>query len=204
MATKCAGIILSGGLNTRMKGKNKAYLEIGGSQFLDRVANTLKNNFDEILLVTKDPSAYNPKDIKIIKDILEANSPLSGIHAGLSNMEADYAFCIGCDTPFLMGEAVEILVNEIEPNADVIVPYSGTYFQPLCAIYSKRCAPLIEGQLSKNDLKVDNLFSKIRIKTIPYEIFQQVDEDLISFFNVNSPDDLHYAKQLLLNHQDQQ
>ena len=126
-----SGIILSGGLNTRMKGKNKAYLEIGGSQFLYRVANTLKNNFDEILLVTKDPSAYNPQDIKIIKDVMDSNSPLSGIHAGLSNMEADYAFCIGCDTPFLRGGVVEILVNEIEPNADVIVPYSGTYYQPL-------------------------------------------------------------------------
>ena len=197
MTVTCSGIILSGGLNSRMKGKNKAFLKIGGSQFLDRVSDTLRKNFEEILMVTKNPSAYNPKDIKIIKDILEANSPLSGIHAGLSNMEADYAFCIGCDTPFLKKAVVEILVNEIEPNADVIVPYSGTYFQPLCAIYSKRCAPLIEGQLSKNDLKVDNLFSKVRIKTIPYEIFQQVDEDLISFFNVNSPEDLKYAEQLL-------
>lgn len=197
MTISCAGIILSGGLNSRMQGKNKAFLKIGGSQFLDRVSDTLRKNFEEILLVTKNPSTYTPKDIKIIKDILKANSPLSGIHAGLSNMDADYAFCIGCDTPFLMGGVVEILANEIEPNADVIVPYSGTYFQPLCAIYSKRCAPLIEGQLSKNDLKVDNLFSKARIKTIPYEIFQQVDENLVSFFNVNSPEDLKYAEQLL-------
>jgi len=198
MALTCSGIILSGGLNSRMKGKNKAYLKIGDSRFLDRVTGTLRECFNEILLVTKDPAAYTrvQKDIKITKDISDIHSPLSGIHAGLSNMEADYAFCIGCDTPFLKGEVVEILVNEIEPNADVIVPYSGTYFQPLCAIYSKRCAPSIEGQLSKNDLKVDNLFSKIRIKTIPYEIFQQVDEDLISFFNVNSPQDLEYAEQL--------
>ena len=199
MAAKCAGIILSGGLNSRMKGKNKAYLKIDGSRFLDRVTGTLRECFNEILLVTKDPSAYTrlQKDINIIKDISDIHSPLSGIHAGLSDMEADYAFCIGCDTPFLKKAVVEILVNGIEPNADVIVPYSETYFQPLCAIYSKRCAPLIEGQLNKNDLKVDNLFSKVRIKTIPYEIFQQVDEDLVSFFNVNSPEDLQYAEQLL-------
>ena len=199
MAITCSGIILSGGLNSRMKGKNKAYLKIGGSQFIDRVAGILKECFDEILLVTKDPSAYTrlQKDIRIIKDISDIHSPLSGIHAGLSNMEADFAFCIGCDTPFLKKEIVEIIVHEIEPGADIIVPYSGTYYQPLCAIYSKRCAPLIEAQLSEGDLKVDNLFAAAKIKTIPYETFQKEDKELISFFNVNSPEDLQYAEQLL-------
>jgi molybdopterin-guanine dinucleotide biosynthesis protein A len=184
-----------------MKGKNKAYLKIGGSQFIDRVAGTLKEYFNEMLLVTKDPAAYPrvPKDIRIIKDISDIHSPLSGIHAGLSNTVADFAFCIGCDTPFLKREVVEILVHEIEPWADIIVPYSGTYYQPLCAIYSKRCAPLIEAQLNEGDLKVDNLFARVRIKTIPYETFQQVDKELISFFNVNSPEDLQYAEQLLFS-----
>ncbi len=180
-----------------MKGKNKAYLEIGGSQFLDRVTGRLSECFNEILLVTKDPSIYNPQDIKIIKDISNVHSPLSGIHAGLSNMTADFAFCIGCDTPFIKREVIDILVNGIEPEADVIVPYSGTYYQPLCAIYSKRCASLIGAQLSEGDLKVDNLFAAVRIKTIPYETFQRVDKDLVSFFNVNSPEDLQYAEQLL-------
>ena len=199
MTVTCSGIILSGGLNSRMKGKNKAYLKIDGSRFLDRVADTLRECFNEILLVTKDPAAYTrvKKDIKIIKDISDIHSPLSGIHAGLSNMDADYAFCIGCDTPFLKKEVVEILIHEIEPWADVVVPFSGTYFQPLCAVYSKRCAPFIEGQLGENDLKVDNLFAKVKIRTIPYETFQKVDEDLISFFNVNSPEDLEYAEKLL-------
>ena len=199
MTTSCAGIILSGGLNSRMQGRNKAYLEVGDLQFLDRVTHTLRKSFDEILLVTKDPSAYPQKEIRIITDVLAVQSPLSGIHAGLSNMEADYAFCIGCDTPFLKKGVVEILVNEIKPGTDVVVPYSETYFQPLCAVYSKRCAALIEAQLNEGDLKVDNLFAAAKIKTIPYETFQKVDKDLISFFNVNSPEDLQYAEQLLLS-----
>jgi molybdopterin-guanine dinucleotide biosynthesis protein A len=199
MTVTCSGIILSGGLNSRMKGKNKAYLKIDGARFLDRVAGILRECFNEILLVTKEPAAYTQlqKDIKIIKDISDIHSPLSGIHAGLSNTAADFAFCIGCDTPFLKREVVEILVQEIEPRADIIVPYSGTYYQPLCAIYSKRCAPLIEAQLSEGDLKVDNLFAAAKIKTIPYEAFQKEDKELISFFNVNSPEDLQYAEQIL-------
>ena len=90
-----------------------------------------------------------------------------------------------------------MLIEEIEPAADIIVPYSGIYYQPLCAVYSKRCIPFIEAQLRDGDLKVDNLFTGVRIKTVPYETFQAVDKDLLSFFNVNSPEDFEYAKQRL-------
>lgn len=202
MNTTYAGIILSGGRNSRMNGTNKAYLEIGGTRFIDRVADTLRKYFSDILLVTKGPAAYTriPKDIRTIKDIWDIHSPLSGIHAGLSSMDAPFAFCIGCDTPFLKTEVVEILLEEIEPRADIVVPYSGTYYQPLCAVYAKRCAPLIEAQLNKGDLKVDNLFAAAEMKTVPYERFQRVDSDLISFFNVNSPEDLEYARQIHHSH----
>ena len=182
-----------------MKGRNKAYLEIGGIRFVDRIIKVFRACFDEILLVTKDPAAYNrlAEDIRTIRDISDIQSPLSGIHAGLSDIDSGYAFCIGCDTPFLKKEVVEILIEEIDPAADIIVPYSGTYYQPLCAVYSKRCVLFIEAQLRDGDPKVDNLFAEVKVKTVPYEKFQTVDKNLISFFNVNSPEDFEYAKRLL-------
>ena len=198
MSPTCSGIILSGGLSSRMQGINKAFLQIGGIRVLDRVIDTLKALFDKILLVTKDPSLYTKWDVKIVRDILEARSPLSGIHAGLVNMETNYAFCMGCDVPFLKKEVIQILMNAIQPGMDVIVPFSGTYYQPLCAVYSKRCVPVIEAQLKGGDLKVDNLFDKVNVRTIPYERFKRVDDELISFFNVNSPADLQYAEQFLI------
>ena len=206
MKHSCAGVILSGGLSSRMKGFNKAYLKIGNSSLIERILDTLKYHFSEILLVTRDPEIYNQsdlggdikRDLKIANDILEVRSPLTGIHAGLVNMRADYAFCIGCDTPFLKKEVVEILISAIEPWADVVVPFSDTYFQPLCAVYSKRCINLIEQQLSRGDPKVDHLFAKVSLKKIPYEQFEEIDNNLISFFNVNTPEDLRNAEQLLI------
>ena len=180
-----------------MLGINKAFLEIRGIRFIDRVSAILRDLFNDILIVTKDATPYKGKDLKVVKDILDIHSPLSGIHAGLTNMTSGYAFCIGCDTPFLKEEVVKILVNEIEQAVEIIVPFSGIYYQPLCAVYSKRCIPLIEKQLMSGDMKVDNLFKSFRVKTIPYEIFKRVDEQLLSFFNVNSPADLEYAEQLL-------
>lgn len=197
MKPSVAGVILCGGLNSRMGGCNKAFIKLAGARLLDRPVDTLSTRFSEILLVARDPGIKNPWGIRIVNDIIEIRSPLSGIHAGLMNMSADYAFCTGCDAPFLERRVIDILVEEIEPGVDVIVPFSDTYYQPLCAIYSRRCAGIIEEQLSRGDLKVDNLYDSVSLKKIPYEKIQQVDQNLISFFNVNTVEDLQGAEQIL-------
>jgi molybdopterin-guanine dinucleotide biosynthesis protein A len=193
----CAGVVLSGGLNTRMEGHNKAFFELDGRRFLDRILDTLRYHFNEIILVTREAALYQEWDLKIVHDILDVRSPLTGIHAGLVNAKAGYAFCIGCDTPFLKKSAVELLINELETGIDIVVPVSGSYFQPLCAVYSKQCSPIIEEQLRRGDLKIDHLFSKVALKKIPYEKFKAVDPYLLSFFNVNTPEDYREAEKLL-------
>jgi len=193
----CAGIILSGGLNTRMNQRNKAFLQLGGHRFLDRMLVTLKALFSEIILVTKNARLYGGLDLKIVKDQFDVHSPLAGIHAGLANTEAEYVFSIGCDTPFLKSAVVELLMNELEPGVDIIVPVSGSYFQPLCAVYSQKCRPIIEKQLRAGDLKVDHFYNNVVVKKIPYEKFKTVDPDLLSFFNVNTPEDFQQAEKLL-------
>jgi molybdopterin-guanine dinucleotide biosynthesis protein A len=197
MKTTCAGIILSGGRNTRMGGINKAFLRLCGRYYLDWIIDTLSGTCSELLLVTREPVLYRDWDLEIVQDIFQFRSPLTGLHAGLVNMQADYAFCTSCDTPLLESEIVQVLIDEIEFEYDVIVPASGTYYQPLCAIYSKRCIPFIEEQLSFGNLKADHLYKKIKLKEIPYERFEAIDPDLNSFFNVNTPEDIHSADRLL-------
>ena len=197
MRTTCAGIILSGGQNIRMGGKNKAFLRLGGRYFIDWIIDSLSNVCVELLLATREPTLYNEMGLKVVEDILQARSPLTGLHAGLVNTRANYAFCTSCDTPLLKSEIVQLLIDEIELGYDVIVPNSGTFFQPMCAVYSRRCIPFIEKQINIGDLKVDHLYEKIRLKKIPYERFKAIDPDLRSFFNVNTPEDIHLAFRLL-------
>jgi molybdopterin-guanine dinucleotide biosynthesis protein A len=176
MKKTCAGIILSGGQNIRMGGRNKAFLRLGGRYFLDWIIDTLSNACFELLLATREPAL---------------------LENGLVNMQADYALCTSCDTPLLRSEVVQVLIDEIESEYDVIVPASGTYYQPMCAVYSRRCIPFIEKQLNLGDLKTDHLYEKIKLKEIPYERFEAIDPDLKSFFNVNTTEDLNLANRLL-------
>jgi len=192
----CSALILAGGLNTRMQGRNKAFMRLGGRHFLTRILETVRLHLDDCLIVTRQVELYREWPATIVADRLPVRSPLTGIHAGLLSMPGDYALVTSCDTPLLQKAVVARLLGELEPEADVIVPASGTYFQPLCALYSRRCAAVIEELLAQGEVKVDRLYARVRVKPIDYCHFEAVDPQLVSFFNVNTLADLETARQL--------
>jgi molybdopterin-guanine dinucleotide biosynthesis protein A len=132
----------------------------------------------------------------VIEDIFDVRSPLTGIHAGLVRMDSDFAFVTSCDTPLLTEDVIRMLLDRIEPDVDVIAPAQGTHYQPMCAIYARRCASEIETMLRSGALKVDLLFKRVRLKTVAYEELRAVDPQLRSFFNVNTPEDLQTARRM--------
>ena len=85
-------------------------------------------------------------------------------------------------------------MDAVETDFDIIVPSSETYFQPLCAVYAQSCAPVIEDQLQGGDLKIANLFARMAVKKISYDQFRVEDARLVSFFNINTIDDLKRAE----------
>jgi molybdopterin-guanine dinucleotide biosynthesis protein A len=197
MTYPCAGIILSGGLNTRMGGENKAFLSVGGDTIINRLYTLFTRLFDEILLVTNEPLDYLDWDMMIVTDVFPIRSSLTGIHAGLMHASTPHVFVTACDTPFLKEALIRILLDELEPEWDVIMPVTENGNQPLCAIYSKRCVKLIERQLENEDLKILNFFSKAKVKTITEPQIRSVDPHLTSFFNINAPEDLAASEKLL-------
>jgi len=180
-----------------MEGKNKAFLNVGGQMILDRLCSTLGGLFDEILLVTNDPLQYLPWNLTIVKDLFTIRSSLTGIHAGLFHASASHAFVTACDTPFLRSELIKVLLDELEPRWDVIMPVTEQGHQPLCAIYSRRCIKPIQDQLKNNDPKILNFFPKIKVKEIPAAQLRSADPNLTSFFNINTPEDFANSKKML-------
>jgi molybdenum cofactor guanylyltransferase len=183
----CCAIVLAGGLNTRMKGRNKAFLDINGRTILDLLLASLQSAFSEILLVTRQPDQYGRYAFRLVKDIHKGRSSLTGIHAGLVHARAAFGFAVPCDIPFLQPDLIRLLLDELEPTLDVVVPFYDGHYQPLCAIYSRRCIPLIEKQLASSDYKISHLFERVHVKTVPIEKLKKADPELLSFLNVNTP-----------------
>ncbi|MFW5635365.1 MAG: molybdenum cofactor guanylyltransferase [Thermodesulfobacteriota bacterium] len=193
----CSGVILAGGLSTRLGGRNKALLDIGGKTILDRLLSLFEGLFEEIILVANDPEHYLDKDFVITADLLDVRSSLTGIHAGLFTATRPYAFFAACDAPFLKREVVEMVLDRIEPGIDVVIPETETGIEPLCAVYSKNCLIPAERNLRRENFQIRRMFKKLRVRTVSPKVLTSRDPQLISFFNINTPEDLDKARRIL-------
>ena len=193
----CTGVILSGGLANRYEGIEKALLRVGGDRILDRIYAIYRELFDEIILVTNNPEKFLAWDLLIVSDLFPIRSSLTGIHAGLFYMSNPYGFISACDTPFLKKEMVETIIGKIEAHIDIVMPETLAGFEPLCAAYSKRCLEAAQNHLEQKKLKIIKTFRKNRIKTVSEKALRKIDPELVSFFNINTPEDLARAKEMI-------
>jgi molybdopterin-guanine dinucleotide biosynthesis protein A len=196
MKFPCSGVILSGGLNTRFSGREKAFIQIGEKRIIDRIYALFSGLFEEIVVVTNNPLLFLEWDLNIVTDLFDIRSSLTGIHAGLFHTTNPYAFFTACDAPFLRKELVETILERIDEKADIIMPRTSAGQEPLCSVYSKRCLETAQQHLKQKKLKIQLAFRRCRIKYVSEKILREKDPDLLSFFNINTPEDLTKAQEI--------
>lgn len=196
MDKSCTGIILAGGQNSRFAGANKALMPIGEKPILDHIYGIFQELFQTIILVTNDPAQYVEWDLNIVTDLFPTRSSLTGIHAGLFFATTPYAFVAACDTPFIKRDLVQTILANIEPRIDVVIPETLEGLEPLCSVYAKHCLKPITRQLEKQEFRINRTFQKLRIKKLPENILRRHDPDLVSFYNINTPEGLAQAQQM--------
>ena len=186
---RMTGILLAGGKAGRMGGINKAFIEIGGERLIDRTMRIYRSFFREIIISTNSPLEYLEFDARIVTDIHRGKGPLGGIHAGLLHAEAEQAFVSACDMPYLSEAFIAHMIAKAG-GYDLVVPVSAKGFEPLHAIYSRRCLPVIESQIERGELKLAPLFRKIKTCEIPASEIRRFDPEGRLFTNLNRPEDL--------------
>jgi len=201
-------IILAGGKSSRL-GKSKALQIIKGKSLIQWVVDRLGILSTEIILVTAHGEAIpcsSAVRIKTVADVYPGKGPLVGIYSGLIASSSSRAIVVGCDTPFLSAGLLEYL-TQICSTFDVIVPRIKRKVEPLCAVYSKNCLAPIQELLEQNELGISKLFSMVKVKYVEEDEINNFDPEHLSFFNINSKDDLKRARKLvpgILGQQDNQ
>lgn len=188
-----AGIVLAGGPSSRMGGKPKCMMRINGKRIMPLLLKKFSHCFSEILIATRNPLPFLTMGVPLALDKVAFQSPLAGIHGGLTFCVAPHAFIAPCDVPFLKVELIRLLLERVTPEADVVVPVVDGHPMPLCAVYSKRCLPFIKEQLSRGDNKITDFFDKVNVVKVEEKDLTSVDPDLDSFFNLNTPADMRQA-----------
>ena len=192
---KAAAIILSGGKSSRM-GTNKALLKINDKTNIERIADSLKPHFDDIILVTNDPEQYRFLGLKMVEDHFLDKGPLAGIHAGLAASDYETNFTIACDMPFVSGELARALVN-MGRNYDAVVPIINGRLQTLFAVFKKKVTTEIEQCIESGRLPIKHLLEHLNVLYVPEKDLSldcsNIDLERV-FFNMNHPNEYQEAK----------
>lgn len=189
------GVVLVGG-ESRRYGRNKALEFFQGERLIDRQVRTVGSLFSEVLVITNEPELYLHLDVTIVRDVIPRQGPLGGIYTGLLFAQGKSVFVTACDMPFVQTAVVSRMV-QLATDYDVVVPEKIEGLEPLHAIYSSRCLPHIEKMLADGTLQVINFFPAVKVYRLSSEEIKQLDPLGLSFFNINTPDDMDRAKELL-------
>jgi len=189
-----AAMILAGGRSARM-GRNKALLDFGGRTLIEHLLVRIEGLFKEILLVTDKPEAYSSLGVQVVRDRWPQRHPLVGVYSGLAAASTEYGFVFACDMPFLNRDLITYMMG-LAPGYDVVVPRHAGGFEPLHAVYGKACLDPIAQSIARDE-QIIGFFARVRVRVVDEEEITQFDPEMLSFSNVNTPEEYAWALRIL-------
>ncbi len=210
MVEQLSVLILAGGRSRRM-GQDKVWLVLDGQPLIERTARRVLPVAAEYIFSTNTPErilalmAALPVPGRAVGDTYLGAGPLAGLHAGLAGAHCDLVLALAADMPFVSLDLVRHLVEQaagydvVMPH--VLSPHSGEATkEPLHALYRRSCLPAITAHLSAHDLQAFSFLPDVRVRNVQPDEMRALDPDLLSFFNVNTPEDWQRAQRLVSQH----
>lgn len=215
MSTEIPFVILIGGKSKRF-GLDKGLIKVSGKSFIVHQIEILKKISKNIFL-----SAYDNFQIQTYKKALTKfdflsfilddysilggetiRSPLLGIYSSfkyLLRTKFKKVFIISCDLPLIKYEVLIFMLKE-SLNFDCCIPrWKNGYLEPLFAVYPIKKGYLMAKQnLKLKKFKLRELLNedwKINFVSIEDKI-KNFDNELKSFLNINSEEDLEHLEKL--------
>ena len=130
-------------------------------------------------------------------DIYPGKGSLGGIYTGLVHSSNHNNLAVACDMPFLNLSLLRYMVD-ISQDYDVVIPKLGDYTEPLHGVYSKNCLPRMKELLEHGDHRITDFFALVRVRYVETDEIDRYDPEHLSFFNINTEDDLEKAQILAL------
>jgi molybdopterin-guanine dinucleotide biosynthesis protein A len=185
------GIILAGGLATRMGGGDKALVTLSGQTLLDRTIARVRPQVGKLLLSANgDPARFKDYGLPVLADPIGDHwGPLAGILAGLDHLKArspEIAVMASfpTDSPFLPTDLVARLADCLA-TCDIAMAESGGRVQPVFGLWKISLAEELRSALLGGVRKVDQFARSYKLALVAWPE--------AAFFNINRPEDLQQA-----------
>lgn len=181
-------VILAGGSSRRM-GRDKAGIRLGGKTLLEHSLDNADTWGGKNILVAGQARPW--VHAQYVPDPPgHESSSLLGLYAGLLASSSPWVLFCGCDMPFIRREVVAMLW--VSKN------YGGAVarwqrLQPLPGLYPRRAIQVIEAMLAERRYHLANLLDRLAPGVVEEAKIAATDPQGISFFNINSQQELAQA-----------
>ena len=205
-----AFIILIGGRSNRF-GTDKCFFLFNQKSLLDYQLEILSKFPYDIFLIANSKkqvqdcfnkinyekiTAFILDDYDLLRDP-QIRTPLIGIYSALKELkELGYkkSFVLPCDLPFIRYNVIEMFISNCKTYDCCIPQWKNGFLEPLFAIYPvKKAYTTSSLNLKKGNYKLSNILSqdwKTHFISIEEEI-KKIDPELLTFKNINNPEDLN-------------
>lgn len=198
---KPLGVILAGGLATRMGGGDKCLLPLGGQPILQRVIERFSPQVDGLAInANGDPARFTDYGLPVLPDSIDGFAgPLAGVLAGMdwaAEQGGDVIATAAGDTPFFPADLVDRMLLQMQadgtPLAMAMTPDPDRKFarHPTFGLWSVNLREDLRAALHSGTRKVIAW-------TEPHGCAKVMFDCDDPFFNVNTPDDMRRAEEIL-------
>jgi len=193
------GAILAGGQSKRM-GKDKLFLELNNKKLIEHTVDKVKKYLKKVVIITnKENEFFLKNNLITVKDCIEGQlGPLVGILTAMKWAKENLKQCswiatFPCDTPFFPESIIKIFIEESKKKESLIFcANSHGRSHNIFGLWSIDLYDKLKDDLiNKKIRKVQDWTEKNKIKNLEFKF-----EDYDPFFNINTNEDLEFAKKL--------
>ncbi len=199
-----SAIVVAGGVSKRF-GQSKGLVELAGKALILHVLNELATVVRETVVVVKSEAQRKEfsnivkQEPQILVDGADVQTPLAGALAGFDFVQNEYALLLACDTPFISSQILHFLMDLSIGKAGTIPKWPGGNLEPLHAAYQvKAAAKAARAALETGELTMRAMIQNMQnIRYISTTVLQKFDPKLMTFFNINTLNDLRRAEAII-------
>jgi len=191
--------ILAGGQSKRM-GKDKLFLEFNNKKLIEHTIDKVKKYLKKVIIITnQDNEFFSKNNLITVKDCIEGQlGPLVGILTAMKWAKENLSKCswiatFPCDTPFFPESIIKRFIEESEKKESLILCASSHGRKHnIFGLWSLDLYDKLKNDLiNKKIRKVQDWTEKNKIKNLEFKF-----KDYDPFFNINTEEDLAFAKKL--------
>jgi molybdopterin-guanine dinucleotide biosynthesis protein A len=189
--------IQAGGRSSRM-GRDKGLIKLGGLTMIEHVIRQLSDLGDEVIITTNQPHNYAFLGFPLHRDPNPGAGAAYGLQTALAAANGEAVLVAACDMPFIQPALAEFMLEQLRTGVDVVVPFRQGRYEPMLAVYRREpCLKALSQALDQGKMRLISFYPQVKVVKVTDHDLDRLDPNGLSFFNVNTPEDLEAAESML-------